>query len=104
MKRTSIALALVLQGCVATPPRPVVLTMPPSPVLSTEAKTDAKKAYIELIQHYKTLRDYAKQQQDALEKKSIPVQCSVKIGDLTLPIIGFGDIHLVIFSYCGSQS
>ena len=94
----------LLAGCSVSPPKPVKPVFPPTPILSTEAKTDAKKAYVELIQHYKALREFAKQQEEELNQKPIPIQCSVKIGDLTLPIIGFGDIHLVIFSYCGPHS
>jgi hypothetical protein len=78
--------------------------MPPPPVLSIEAKTDAKKAYVELASSYKELRAYTKQLQRDVDSKPAELACHVKFGDLTLPILGLGDIHFVIFSYCGFKS
>lgn len=98
-----LVLTIALAGCTAAPiakPLPA-MEMPPPPVLSIEAKTDAKKAYVELASSYKELRAYTKQLQRDVDSKPTELACRVKFGDLTLPILGLGDIHFVIFSYCG---
>lgn len=98
-----LVLTIALAGCTAAPiakPLPA-MEMPPPPVLSIEAKTDAKKAYVELASSYKELRAYTKQLQRDVDSKPAELACHVKFGDLTLPILGLGDIHFVIFSYCG---
>lgn len=103
MRPLYLVLAITLVGCTAVPvakPLPA-MEIPPPPVLSIEAKTDAKKAYVELASSYKELRAYTKQLQRDVDSKPAELACHVKFGDLTLPILGLGDIHFVIFSYCG---
>lgn len=87
---------LMLMGCATTPVSTPKSSLPPPPVLSDAARKDSQKAYLELVEHYRTLREFAKNQ----IAQPRPLVCSVKIGDLTIPMIGLGDIHLVIFSYC----
>lgn len=100
-------IVLLLSGCAAIPEKTNmstrVLEIPPVPTLSPEAKKDAKQAYVELVQSYKELRIIAKDLRQELDAKPTPPVCSVKFGDFTLPIVGLGDIHFVIFSYCKSK-
>ncbi len=74
--------------------------IPPAPVLSEKARKDANLAYKELVEHYRVLRIYAKEQKQKADCKPPEVVCQVKFGDIRLPMIGLGEIHLVIISIC----
>lgn len=74
--------------------------IPPAPVLSEKARKDANLAYKELVEHYKLLRLYAKEQKEKADSKPPETVCHVKFGDIRLPMIGLGEIHLVIISFC----
>lgn len=74
--------------------------IPPAPILSEKARKDAELAYKELVDHYRILRVYAKEQKQKSDNKSPEIICHVKFGDIRLPMIGLGEIHLVIISFC----
>lgn len=74
--------------------------IPPAPVLSENARKVANLAYKELVEHYRVLRIYAKEQKQKADDKAPEIVCQVKIGDIRLPMIGLGEIHLVIISFC----
>lgn len=89
-------------GCSHNPAivKPPTSDIPPTPVLSEKARKDPQLAYKELVEHYKVLRLYAKEQKEKADSKLPEMVCQVKFGDIRLPMIGLGEIHLVIISFC----
>lgn len=101
MKTILVCLFLLLTGCATAPkPNPPSNPLPPPPVLSDKARKDPHLAYLELVDKYKELREFAKTQQRPVVDNTPIEICSVKIGDIRVPMIGLGEIHFVIFSYC----
>lgn len=96
------ALIAFSAGCSHNPAivKPPTSDIPPSPVLSEKARKDSQLAYKELVEHYKVLRLYAKEQKEKADSKPPEMVCQVKFGDIRLPMIGLGEIHLVIISFC----
>lgn len=89
-------------GCSHNPAiiKPPTSDIPPPPFLSEKARKDSQLAYKELVEHYKVLRLYAKEQKEKADSKPPETVCHVKFGDIRLPMIGLGEIHLVIISFC----
>ncbi len=98
----AIALIILAVGCSHNPAivKSPSADIPPTPVLSEKARKDANLAYKELVEHYKVLRVYAKEQKQKADSKPPEIVCQVKFGDIRLPMIGLGEIHLVIISFC----
>lgn len=89
-------------GCSHNPAiiKPPTSDIPPPPFLSEKARKDSQLAYKELVEHYKVLQLYAKEQKEKADSKPPETVCQVKFGDIRLPMIGLGEIHLVIISFC----
>lgn len=101
MKPMIACIVLCLAGCATTPPpKATPRPLPPPPVLSEKARKDPQLAYSELVEKYKELRTFAKEQQRPVVIDKPVEICTVKIGDIRVPMIGLGEIHFVIFSYC----
>lgn len=103
IKRMALASAICLStGCSHNPVtiKSASQDIPPAPILSEKARKDAGLAYKELVDHYRILRAYAKEQKQKSDNKSPEIICRVKFGDIRLPMIGLGEIHLVIISFC----
>ncbi len=102
-KQMAVCIAICLStGCSHNPVtiKSASQDIPPAPMLSENARKDPSLAYKELVDHYKILREYTKEQKQKSDNKSPEIICHVKFGDIRLPMIGLGEIHLVIISFC----